>query len=142
MKQTTRLLVAATGLLGVLLIGLVVNVVRPDRMWRDEATLDRLAAQLEAETPQAERRWNERFQTGSGGATLYALALVPDTEPPEGVHVFRLTENGVVEDQGLYEGQVYEPDCHSCAPRSIAMALEEHPGLVVWSRQAEAVWFD
>lgn len=138
---TALALVGAVGTVGT--IGFLFGAVfRPHFYLRDQLTLRLLETQVGWDAPEA-RTWHVRFQTGSSGATLYGLVHVDGSRtPPEGVEVFRLVDGEVIWNEGLYEGQIYEVDCHSCAPRSIGAALESEPGSQVWGRTESAWWFD
>ena len=121
---------------------LLVFVARPHLALRDLAVRGQLEARLAAETgsPQV---WTEHHQTGSCCATLYGMALVPaGRQPPAGVDVFHIVGDEVWLGDGTVEGARYDPDCHGCFPRSIASALLANPEHEVWTRAADAAWFD
>ena len=138
---------AVLGVLGGLVLGtlaaLAFALFRPHLWLWDTWTLHALQRDLAWECPDAERIWKERHQTGSSGASLYAFALVEPAPVPASVQVLRLVDGQVVVDEGLYEGQIYDPDCYACAvPRSAGLALLAHPDREIWSLHRAATWFD
>lgn len=116
--------------------------VAPHLALRDLAVRGLLEAQLAVETGSSQV-WTEHYQTGSCCATLYGMALVPSgQQPPAGVDVFHIVGDEVWLGDGTLEGARYDPDCYSCFPRSIASALLANPEHEVWTRTADAAWFD